>query len=98
MSDLVGNPEDGVSQNEAHKGFKIVHVFSHAVTGFLIIATHMSLTERKIIRILLKLALGGITSVAHFITGQEQPQLNRVCFFRFIVVFITSKGFNYSDK
>ena len=39
---------------------------------------------------------GGVTNVAHVITGQEQAQLNRVCYFHFFSIFLASKASNYS--
>ena len=48
-------------------------------------------------RILLQLVIGGMTSVAHFIAGHKQTQLNRVCFFVFFGVFLASKISNFSD-
>ena len=39
----------------------------------------------------------GVGSIAYFITGHEQTQLNRVCFLNFFAVFLTSKGSKYSE-
>ena len=41
--------------------------------------------------------LGGVASVAYFITGHEQTQLNRDLFFHFFGVFLASKGSNYLE-
>ena len=49
-------------------------------------------------RILLKLVLRGVASVANVITGHEQTQLNRVSHFLFFGVFLTSEGCNYSER
>ena len=46
------------------------------------------------IRVPLKPVLGGVAGVAHYITGHEQTQLNRVCYFHFFDVVIASKGSN----
>ena len=36
--------------------------------------------------------------VAHYITGHEQTQLNRICFFfHFFGVFLSSKGSKFSE-
>ena len=44
-------------------------------------------------RILLKpVVLGGVTSVANFITGREQTGLNRICYFLFFGVFLAPEG------
>ena len=48
-------------------------------------------------RVLLKPVLGGVAGVAYFITGQGQTQYNRVCYFHFFDVFLTSKGSNFSE-
>ena len=47
-------------------------------------------------RILLKPMPGGVAGVAHFITGNKQTLLNRVCYFSFLR-FLASKGSNYSE-
>ena len=41
--------------------------------------------------------VGGMSSVAQFITGHEQTQLNRVGYFYFFGVFLASKGSIYSE-
>ena len=48
-------------------------------------------------RVLLKSVLGGVAGFAHFITGQEQTQLNLVCYFHFYDVLLASKGSNSSE-
>ena len=39
----------------------------------------------------LKPVLGGVVSVAHFITINEQTQLNRVCYFHFFDTVLACK-------
>ena len=48
-------------------------------------------------RILLKPTVGGVASVACFITGHEQTQSNQVCYFLFLGVFLASKGSNFPE-
>ena len=48
-------------------------------------------------RVLLKPVLGGMATVENFITGHEQTQLNRVCYFHFFDVFLAFKGSNYLE-
>ena len=48
-------------------------------------------------RVLLKPVLGGVASVAYFITGHEQTQCNRVCYFHFFGIFLASKRSDYSE-
>ena len=40
---------------------------------------------------------GDVVGVAYFITGNEQTQLNRVCYFRFFGICLAAIGSNYSD-
>ena len=40
---------------------------------------------------------GGVASVAHFSTGHEQTQYNRVCYFHLFGVSLASMGSNYSE-
>ena len=44
-----------------------------------------------------KLVLWVMISVAYFNTGNEQTQINQVCYFHFFGVFLASKGSNYSE-
>ena len=37
--------------------------------------------------------LGDVSGDSHFITGHEQTQLNQVCYFHIVVVFLASKGY-----
>ena len=49
---------------------------------------------------LLKPVLGGVAGVAYFVTGHEQTQYNRVCYFPFFDarnVFLASKGSDFSE-
>ena len=48
-------------------------------------------------RVLLKPMLGGVASVAYFITGHEQTHLNQVCYCPFLGVFLASKISNYTE-
>ena len=48
-------------------------------------------------RVPLKPVLGGVASVASLITGHEQTQLNRVCYFHFFGMVNASKGSNKSE-
>ena len=41
--------------------------------------------------------VGGMADVAYFITDHDQIQLNRFCYLHFCSVFLTSKGFYYSE-
>ena len=48
-------------------------------------------------RVLLKPVLGGVAGVANSITGHEQTQVNRVCYFHFSGVFLAPEGANNSE-
>ena len=41
--------------------------------------------------------LGDVAGIAHSITGHEKTQLNRVFYFHFLSIFLTSKGSCYSE-
>ena len=40
--------------------------------------------------------LGGVINFAHFISGHEQTQLNRVCYLRFFNMVLVFEGSNKS--
>ena len=62
---------------------QIIIFWSFGITGFI-----LSHPEN---RVLLKPVLESAASVANFITGHEQTQLNRVCYFHFFGEFLNSK-------
>ena len=41
--------------------------------------------------------LEGVAGVAHSITGVEQTNLNRECYFHLFGIFLVFKGSNYSE-
>ena len=45
----------------------------------------------------LKLTLGRMAGVAHFISGHEQAQESQVCYFHFFDVVFASKGLTYQN-
>ena len=61
--------------------------WSFGVIGFIL---------RNIENRILKPVTGGVAYIAHLITGHEQTQSSRICYFVFCGVFLASKEVGYS--